>query len=609
MDISIEKARLLGEKDSVNPVGTSNFGFNLTNVPRVKFVLGDGSNRYKCIEQGYDEAGVSTLIGQERQTLTSEDIEKIGEAKKLVIKEGSSGVNKDAFDTCENIEEIEIPRNIIEIPSFIFKNCNNLKKVKLLGSIPKIERGVFSGCENLESIELNSVGEISSGAFENFKSLKKVRALGKIEEIGCGAFSGCESLESIELNSVGEISSWAFENFKSLKKVRALGKIERIGCSAFSGCEGLESIELNGVIEISMWAFENCKSLKRIELSENIKKIGERAFGNCENLLEIIPKLKLNTFDKSAFDGCEKLDYIKSFEIDFSDYHEKVLDERFTYQDEDSGASGIIIEDASNIPLFSEIRENIQDEPIPVMSDIKQGNIGDCWLVAALASIANCQPDFIRNMIRDNTEDDKFVDVTFQRELISGVFKKEIYTVKKSIFKTEIRGEYLSIMSESSNNIWVQMIEKAFSAYLANGSQSINFNNIDVGGIDEKNAFKAIFGKKARGIIDNGYNLSTEELFVKIRETLDKGIPLVYSQYGSCGMVKDINGYELNDSHEYSLIDAKKEGGKYYMNLRNPWGSKDDVTDEDNKIITVDLGQINGITYKIGNLGEEYGAY
>jgi len=42
----------------------------------------------------------------------------------------------------------------------------------------------------------------------------------------------------------------------------------------------------------------------------------------------------------------------------------------------------------------------------PRYEDVRQINLGDCWLMAALASVANTQPDTIREMITPVQKED-----------------------------------------------------------------------------------------------------------------------------------------------------------------------------------------------------------
>ncbi|MDO8361492.1 MAG: C2 family cysteine protease [Actinomycetota bacterium] len=56
--------------------------------------------------------------------------------------------------------------------------------------------------------------------------------------------------------------------------------------------------------------------------------------------------------------------------------------------------NGSTTEDLSSLPLFGPNG--------PRLSDVQQGQVGDCWFMAALGSIALTSPDWIKNMITDN---------------------------------------------------------------------------------------------------------------------------------------------------------------------------------------------------------------
>ena len=310
-------------------------------------------------------------------------------------------------------------------------------------------------------------------------------------------------------------------------------------------------------------------------------------------------------FSINAFEGCTKLDVDKYIDYNFDDYNGKVLDKKFIYKGDSGKKHPLTIEDKSKLSLFFE------DEPR--MEDIQQGNIGDCWLVASLASIAHYRPDIIKDIIENHPEGGT-VRVKLQRELKPGKFRKEFYTIKKSIFKTE-NGEDVSIMSRFQETIWVQMIEKAFSAYFDKRSNLIDFGNIVGGKTYDKGAFKIILDKEAKNgyFSDNISDTEVKELFERIENALKDNVPLTYGMVEDGGVLEDTEGDEVAYSHDYSLIGAKEIDGKYYIELRNPWGHnfKVNIVDDDyeyikkSPVIMVDLKKATRGHFFVGNLGDK----
>ena len=225
--------------------------------------------------------------------------------------------------------------------------------------------------------------------------------------------------------------------------------------------------------------------------------------------------------------------------------------------------------------------------------------MGDCWLVAALASIAHMRSDIITNMIKDHPENGT-VDVIFQRELLTGIFRKETYTIKKSLFK---KGDNKILMSDSKDTIWDQMIEKAYSAYLKKGNKPINYNSIYSGGYEDKYPFKVILGKEAKGMYNScALNGDIKNLYYKIKSALNNKIPFWYSVSNNGNIVKDIDGNNIISNHAFSIMDAYKKGDRYYMILRNPWGDNNSKSRKRSAYITVDLKEATNAEFNISNL-------
>ena len=595
----------------------------LQNVEKIEDGVFDGCKGLTSINLGSTVKTMASRIFADCTSLTQinglESVEAIEKkafenCTSLKVIEGLQSVKtieEETFADCGNFEIIKFGDSLTKICKRAFYSCTGLQTIEGLQNVSIIGAEAFSGCTSLGNIKLgNSVSKILYHTFTDCKTLNKIEGLQNVKIIGTDAFSGCKDLESIDLGGeVGGIDQRAFYNCKKLQRIMGQQKVEEMGESAFEGCESLKSIELAGsIFEIPERAFANCKNLETIKLPDNIEKIDECAFSNCEKLKEVSPKLKEGMYNINSFEGCKNLDVNKSFELDFNDYSEEVSDEKFTYQ---KGEFSLKLGKISKLPLFSKIKENSQNERIPVMSDINQTSIGDCWLVAALASIANCQPGIIKNIIKENP-DGETVDVTLQRELFPGLFRKETYTVKKTIFYKKKANDknFYALMSFSTENLWVQMIEKAFAAYLTrnDSSESISLNNLDGddGGQGERNAFKVILGKEAHEKRKENCCTDVKKLFAKIKGSLEENIPLCFSNLGEV-MLIDINGNEICSNHAYSLIGVEELDGKYYIKLRNPWGR---YTDKDNKdenkaIMTVNLEEATKAKYCIYNLNKE----
>ncbi len=569
------------------------------------------------------------------------------EVEKVVLHNQLHTIGRSAFSGCKGLKEIEIPDNITEIYDNTFDYCFALNQVKLPHELKKIGRGAFHFCKSLNNIDLpNSIEEIGERAFNGCGKIEKIvlpKGLTKVSKSlvsQCGSlkeinlpegitavedytFSECKNLEKIVLpkgitkigesafyvceslteivnfpKELREIGSAAFRDCSDLKNVGVPSGIPKIGRDTFRNCKGIREANISeGVKSIGDQAFQNCTNLEKVSIPKSVESIGNYAFADCDNLVDVnnLPKL----CGEYAFLNCEKLDLSADMVGDIK--HEDVSDKNFIYKDDTEEKKYLKIKKANNMPLFS--------AGGPKMEDIQQGCIGDCWLVASLASIVKNNPKSIENIMKDNK--DGTVNVTLQREVGSCVFKKEVYTVKKSLFeeKQGLFGPSNSVMSESQENIWVQMIEKAFSAYLAKGKESINYYNITGSYKGDRseinNAFKIILGKEAKGYYNSkALSGDRKELFERIKKALDRKVPLYYSIRTEGDVVKDVDGDKLITTHAFSLIGAEEKYGKYYIELRNPWGHNLDKNYKaKNAIIKVDLEDATNVEFRIANLG------
>ena len=287
----------------------------------------------------------------------------IDETGKLVLPEGMTVIEDDAFFGTPELTAIEIPGSVTEIGEGAFMQCESLASIVVSPDngyyksvdnccLSKDGRRLIFGCKN--SIIPEGVTEICCGAFSGCAGLTSVEIPESVNTVGGLAFYGCSGLSSITVseNNAGFVSvnnccltkdketlvfgckdsvipegvktvgGFAFRNCTGLTSIEIPDSVTKIDDCAFGGCSGLTSVKLpGGKIEIGALAFEDCPGLTSIEISENITKVGNFAFSDCRGLISVVIQSSATEIGKGVFSGCAGL---TSIEIPDS------LSERFT---------------------------------------------------------------------------------------------------------------------------------------------------------------------------------------------------------------------------------------------------------------------------------------
>ena len=251
---------------------------------------------------------------------------------------------------------------------------------------------------------------------------------------------------------------------------------------------------------------------------------------------------------------------------------------------------GLKFVDERDTPLFLEE---------PSVRDICQGGTGDCYFIAALASVVEKDNSFIKNHMKDNGDGTVTVKL-YKPGKLYGYNPVFVTVDKTSVFKgSGNRG--------AVGCLWVQMYEKAYvaSGIRANFFGKIKYDSIS-GGLSEE-ALGYITGQKAEKVFDNTYygshynaSLSSKmkekdnktgkttytpefeevvnEIIKKLKFHIGRGDVLAASAYkklvGSTG--KGSSGESIRRGvagrHAYTVTDMEIIDGKYYVHVRNPWG-------------------------------------
>ena len=180
---------------------------------------------------------------------------KISTIEKVILPQGLTTIEEDAFWWCNKLKEINIPDGATSIGINAFACCKSLKEIFIPDSVKTIEKGAFSYCESLEKARLpKGLKEIASGMFVGCTLLTDFIIPEKVKKIGSAAFQGCSSLKKINIpTGVKRLDNWVF-----------------LGC-------GFEEIDIPAnvtIFELSVFS----PTLKRLIIRADSAKVSDELF-------------------------------------------------------------------------------------------------------------------------------------------------------------------------------------------------------------------------------------------------------------------------------------------------------------------------------------------
>lgn len=238
--------------------------------------------------------------------------------------------------------------------------------------------------------------------------------------------------------------------------------------------------------------------------------------------------------------------------------------------------------DSYNQNLFS--TQNPLDSIKP--EAVKQGQIGNCYFMAAAASLASTNPQAIADMIKDNG--DGTYTVTFPGA------KDEPITVSKPT-----DAELSRYSTPGELGIWPQILEKAYGKYCneswtRRSPLSPLQKDIDQeggeGGSFQNAGLRILTGQSLDS--DSMSNTSEEEIDRKLTQAFNDGMPVdcgINNEFGAHPFLKmldlptsdnKVDGLGIPAGHEYSVVGYNSESKM--VSIRNPWGHEE-PTDENGK--------------------------
>lgn len=188
------------------------------------------------------------------------------------------------------------------------------------------------------------------------------------------------------------------------------------------------------------------------------------------------------------------------------------------------------------------------------MTDVSQGGLGDCWLVASMMSLARTNPELLEKAIKDNG--DGTYDVTLYED------GKPVTVTVSGEFPARDGNPAYADNDGNARELWPMLIEKA-------AAQQLGGDYDDIVGDKPGRAMELLTGKEPT-VYEDGFGFwddLDQPPADQLKERFDNGDSMVFSTRGDD---KSIGDHELVGGHAYVITDVADNGD---VTLQNPWGA------------------------------------
>ena len=206
-------------------------------------------------------------------------------------------------------------------------------------------------------------------------------------------------------------------------------------------------------------------------------------------------------------------------------------------------------------------------------ADVQQGQLGDCYFPAAVAAMAQANPDLIQKMVKANG--DGTYTVTFkERDWATGRSKDVPVKIDGDFYARSYGGPLYGHSSNSPETskmeMWFPLVEKAYAQWKGGTDKAGGYNVIGNGG-SSADVFEDFTGAQGRSINAAG---NADTVWKTITASIDAKKPIAAGTHDDGGPVNYTNTGVYGD-HAYSIMGYETAGTERYVVLRNPWGESE----------------------------------
>ncbi len=187
-------------------------------------------------------------------------------------------------------------------------------------------------------------------------------------------------------------------------------------------------------------------------------------------------------------------------------------------------------------------------------TDVKQGRVGDCYFLAALAGIAHKKADYIKALI-DPTNSHPYVNFYDNEMHLHKVGVNDKFWVAEN--DQPIYAQFGSYSSEeNTQEIWPMLVEKAWAKINGGDYSEINGDNV-AGDLRDLDYSLALSGHKAfrENLVPNTFN--QKETISRIKKHINDKPVVLYSRNQTVST-------EVLSNHAFALLSWKNDKLKLY---------------------------------------------
>lgn len=245
------------------------------------------------------------LFNKEKTILISYPSKKSGVS--YVIPSSVENIFYFAFDECQNLNKITIPRGITSVSDKTFESCYNLDTINV-----EIANGAFTSEDGV----LFNKDKTKLLRYPRKKNADLYKIPSSVTSIEWGSFDGCENLINVIIpSSVTVIDNYVFEKCRNLKSISVETNNSRYASEdgvlfykkktdliCYPSKKNGDSYKIpSGVTYIEWNAFDGCENLTNIIIPNSLKSIYYYTFNDCSSLKTI--SVETNNSEYASEDG------------------------------------------------------------------------------------------------------------------------------------------------------------------------------------------------------------------------------------------------------------------------------------------------------------------